>query len=51
MYALLYRKLPGGRFAKIFQMLILLGLALAFLSFVLFPYIDSVLPQEPAVNA
>ena len=50
MYALLYRKLPGGTVAKIFQLLILLGLGLAFLAFVVFPYLDAVLPQEPAVN-
>ena len=50
MYQLLYRKLPGGKFAKFLQMTVLLAVVVATLFFVVFPFVDSILQQEPAVN-
>lgn len=50
MYELLYRLLPGGRVAKVIQLILLAGIVLALLIFVIFPMVDSLIPQEPAIN-
>lgn len=50
MYSLLYRKLPGGKLAKFLQLLGLAVIVLAALIFVVFPFVDTILPQEPEFN-
>ena len=50
MYSLLYRLLPGGNLAKIIQMSLLVIGSLVFLVFVAFPFIDSLIPEDPALG-
>jgi hypothetical protein len=49
-YSLLYRLLPGGKLAKIIQMSLLVIGSLVFLVFVAFPFIDSLIPEDPALD-
>lgn len=48
MYSWIWRKLPGGRVAKLIECLILLGLILVVFYFWFFPWLDTVLyPETP----
>jgi len=51
MYKALYNRLPGGTVAKVSQMVALAMLALAFLFFVAFPFVDSLIATDPSINA
>lgn len=50
MYSALYRRLKGGRFAKVAQMILIFAIAIAFLLFVAFPFLDSLITTDPIVN-
>jgi hypothetical protein len=50
MYSALYRRLKGGRFAKVTQMILIFAIAISFLIFVAFPYLDSLITTDPIVN-
>lgn len=50
MYSLLYRKLPGGKFAKFMQLLLLATGFIAFLFFIAFPELASLIPEDPSIN-
>lgn len=50
MYAAIFRLLPGGRLAKAIQFaLIVLGFV-ALLFFVVFPFIETLIPEDPSLN-
>lgn len=46
MYPWIWRTLPGGRFAKLAGSLVLIGAAVALLWFVIFPWIEPLLPFD-----
>lgn len=50
MYSLLYNKLPGGKIVKLLQVLVLLAGFISLLFFVIFPLVDTYLPEDPALN-
>jgi hypothetical protein len=50
MYSALYRRLPGGKVAKLLQLAALTAALLAFLFFVAFPIVDSYIPEDPSIN-
>lgn len=50
MYSALFRALPGSRLWKIIQMVILAALVLVLLFGVVFPAVETIIPQEPALN-
>jgi hypothetical protein len=50
MYSLLYRKLPGGKVAKALQLLLLSAAVLAILMLWVFPFADSLIPQDPSID-
>jgi hypothetical protein len=50
MYSALYKRLKGGRFAKVTQMVLIFAIAIAFLFFVAFPFLDSLITTDPIVN-
>jgi hypothetical protein len=47
MYSWLWRKLPGKRWLKVIQSLILIGLLLILLYLQVFPWLNTVLYPEP----
>lgn len=50
MYAAIFRLLPGGRLAKAIQFaLIVLGFV-ALLFFGVFPFIETLIPEDPSLN-
>lgn len=51
MYAAIWRKLPGGKVAKVGQAIILIALLLAAMHFFAFPTLASWLTQEDSVVA
>lgn len=50
MYSLLYRSLPGGKLAKWLQLIVLALAVVAILLFLVFPWLDSVVPEDPSIN-
>jgi hypothetical protein len=50
MYSLLYNKLPGGKLAKLLQVFVLMAAFVALLFFVIFPLVDTYLPEDPSLN-
>lgn len=50
MYSLLYSKLRGGKVAKFLQLLMLVTAFIAFLFFVAFPAINTLIPEDPSIN-
>lgn len=50
MYSLLYSKLRGGKIAKFLQLLILTSAFIAFLFFLAFPALDTLIPEDPSIN-
>jgi hypothetical protein len=50
MYSLLYRNLPGGKVTKVFLLIALAVAALALLFFLVFPFVDSLMPEDPSIN-
>jgi TM2 domain-containing membrane protein YozV len=46
----LYRSLPGGRIAKALQMFVILAGLVGLLFLVIFPYVDSLIPEDPALD-
>ena len=50
MFSLLYNKLPGGPFAKMAQMVAIIGAFVAILFFVVFPAVDALIPEDPSIN-
>lgn len=51
MYAALFRKLPGGLVAKTFFSAGIVVAALCLLIFVVFPFVESLIVEDPALNA
>ena len=47
MYGWIWRHLPGGTSLRLVQTLLLLAAAAALLLFVVFPYLEPLLPQNP----
>lgn len=50
MYNLLWKLLPGKRWMKIAQLVVLALLLVAFLFLVVFPYVDSTFAEDPNLN-
>lgn len=50
MYSLLYRALPGGKLAKLLQLTVLALAVVALLIFLVFPWLDSIVPEGPSIN-
>jgi hypothetical protein len=50
MYAALYRRLPGNRFLKWLQLLLLAVSVIILLIFVAFPIIESLISEDPSLN-
>ncbi len=50
MYSALFRKLPGNKFLKFIQLAIIAIAFVSLLFFVIFPFVDSILPEDPSVN-
>jgi hypothetical protein len=50
MYSALYRRLPGGKVAKLLQVAALTSALLALLFFAIFPLVDSYFPEDPSIN-
>jgi hypothetical protein len=50
MYSALYRRLPGGKVAKFLQVAALAAAFVALLFFVIFPLVDSYIPEDPSIN-
>jgi hypothetical protein len=50
MFSLLYRKLPGSKGAKITQMICLALIFIACLIIFVFPFVDGLIPEDPAIN-
>jgi hypothetical protein len=50
MYSLLYRILPGGKVTKVLLLIALAAAVLALLFFLVFPIVDSLIPEDPSIN-
>ncbi|MEN9992633.1 MAG: hypothetical protein RLY83_203 [Actinomycetota bacterium] len=50
MFSLLYKKLPGGKVAKMAQMVTIILAFVAVLFFVVFPAVDPLIPEDPSIN-
>jgi hypothetical protein len=50
MYSAIYRKLLGGKFAKFIQVAVLMIAFVSLLFFVVFPLVDTYLPEDPSIN-
>lgn len=50
MYSLLFSKLRGGNLAKVLQILLLVIGFIALLFFVVFPTVDTLIPEDPSIN-
>lgn len=50
MFSLLYNKLPGGKVAKWAQLAVILVAVVALLFFVIFPAVDTLIPEDPSIN-
>lgn len=50
MFSLLYNKLPGGKVAKWAQIALIFLTVIAILFFVVFPAVDTLIPEDPSIN-
>jgi len=50
MYSELFRLLPGNFVVKVLQAIALLAVVVSFLFFIAFPFVETLLPEEPSVN-
>jgi hypothetical protein len=50
MYSWLWRKLPGGKRAKVIQLLVLAAAAVFLLFTQVFPYLDAVFTVDPTLG-
>jgi hypothetical protein len=51
MYSALFRKLPGGKFAKTVQLVLLAMIVVSILFFLVFPAVDALISEDPSINA
>jgi hypothetical protein len=51
MYSALYRKLPGGRVIKTLCLVALVSAAVSFLFFVVFPFVETFVAEDPSIDA
>lgn len=50
MYSALFRLLPGNFAIKVLQLVFLFLLVVAALFFVVFPFVETLIPEEPSLN-
>ena len=50
MYEALFAKLPGGRIAKFLQFTVILAAFISLLFFVIFPFVENLIAEDPALN-
>lgn len=51
MYGALFRKLPGGPVAKTFFFTGIIVVVICLLIFVVFPFVESLIAEDPSLNA
>jgi hypothetical protein len=50
MYAALFAKLSGGRIAKFLQFTVILTVFISLLFFVIFPFVENLIAEDPSLN-
>ncbi len=50
MYSALFRLLPGNFVLKVLQVVVLLAFVVSVLFFIVFPFVETLFPEEPSVN-